>query len=50
MQPRFVEVLGEDVERVFCGLLQKDANGYRQCYRHAFVSILAGAEQRRPRA
>ena len=35
-----VEVLWEDAERVFCRLLQKDAEGHR----HAFAPILAGAE------
>jgi hypothetical protein len=35
-----VEVLWEDAERVFCRLLQKDAEGHRP----AFAPILAGAE------
>ena len=35
-----MEVLWEDTERVFCRLLQKDAEGHR----HAFVPILAGAD------
>ena len=35
-----MEVLWGDSERVFCRLLQKDAEGHR----HAFVPILAGAD------